>query len=225
MSGGIGTLGEGSLHADLKRWLALPGDVFEQPVDGYVVDLVRGDLLVEVQTGGFSPLKEKLADLLQRHRVRLVVPVARTRFLVRTSEDGATLSKRRSPKQGRIEDVFERLVSFPHLVGHARFELELLVTAETEVRAYTAGVRRRQGWALQSRALVDVLERRLVRSAADLAALLPAGLDDLFTTADVAVAAKLPRELAQQMLYCLHAAGALERAGKIGNAHRYRRVA
>jgi hypothetical protein len=120
--------------------------------------------------------------------------------------------------------VFERLVSIPHLVGHARFELELLVTAETEVRAHTYGVRRRKGWAIQGRGLVDVLERRLVRTAGELAALLPTGLDDVFTTADVAATAQLDRSLAQQMLYCLHAAGALERTGKLGNAHRYRRV-
>jgi hypothetical protein len=29
----------------------------EERVDGYVVDLVRDDLLVEIQTGGFAPLR------------------------------------------------------------------------------------------------------------------------------------------------------------------------
>lgn len=221
----IGTLHEGALHADLKRRLALPGDAFEQPVDGYVVDLVRGDLLVEVQTGGFAPLKDKLHDLLSRHRVRVVAPVARTRTIVRVGEDGARSPRRRSPKRGRIEDVFERLVAIPDLVAHPRFELELVVTAETELRAQAPGrARHRKGWIIVGRALDDVLERRLVRSPGDLAALLPAGLDDAFTTADVARAASMPRALAQQMLYCLHRAGALARVGKVGNAHRYRRA-
>ena len=50
----IGTLNEGSLHAALKLWYADPGDLVEHPVDGYVIDLVRDDLLIEVQTGGFA---------------------------------------------------------------------------------------------------------------------------------------------------------------------------
>ena len=50
----IGTLNEGVLHAQLKNWYQRPGDRIEQVVGGFVVDLVRGDLLVEIQTGGFA---------------------------------------------------------------------------------------------------------------------------------------------------------------------------
>ena len=46
---GINTYNEKSLHADLKQWYAQPADQLEVPVDGYVIDLVRGDLLVESQ--------------------------------------------------------------------------------------------------------------------------------------------------------------------------------
>lgn len=219
----IGTLNEGALHAGLKRWLARPGDVFEQPVDGYVIDVVRGDLLIEIQTGGFAPLRRKLADLLERHRVRLVVPIARLRTIQRVDAKGAHLSRRRSPIVGRIEDVFERLVSIPSVVAHERFELELLEIAEIEVRA-PRRTRRRKGWIVCDRELVDVLERNLIRDASDLAALLPDALPEAFSTADVARLAALPRATAQQMLYCLLGAGALERAGKNGNAHLYRRA-
>ena len=211
----IGTLNEGALHAGLKRWLARPGDLFEVPVDGYVVDVVRGDLLIEIQTGGFAPLRRKIPDLLERHRVRLVVPIARMRTIQRVDARGAQLSRRRSPIAGRIEDVFERLVSIPSVVAHERFELELLEIAEIEVRS-----RKR----VDGRELVDVLERNLIRDAIDLAALLPAALPESFSTADVARRASLPRATAQQMVYCLHAAGALERVGKAGNAHLYRRL-
>ena len=69
----IGTLNEGALHAQLKEWYREPGDVVEVEVGGYVIDLVRGDLLVEFQTGGFAPLRRKLAALADEHRVRLVV--------------------------------------------------------------------------------------------------------------------------------------------------------
>src|SRR5207247_7872633 len=51
----IGTLNEGALHAQLKEWYRRPGDLLEQIAGSFVVDLVRGDLLVEIQTGGFAP--------------------------------------------------------------------------------------------------------------------------------------------------------------------------
>jgi hypothetical protein len=68
----IGTLNEGALHVQLKNWYQRPDDRIEQIVDGFVVDLVRGDLLVEIQTGSFAPLRRKLELLTRKHRVRLV---------------------------------------------------------------------------------------------------------------------------------------------------------
>ena len=64
---GIGVLREGPLHAAVKDLYAQPGDRAEVGVDGYVIDLVRADgELVEIQTGGFSPLGRKLDALLDR---------------------------------------------------------------------------------------------------------------------------------------------------------------
>jgi hypothetical protein len=218
----IGTLNEGRLHADLKAWYARPGDRLEQPVDGYVVDLVRGGLLVEFQTAGFAPLRRKLDRLLAEHDVRLVVPIALTRQIVRLSPDGEVLSARRSPRHGRVEDVFARLVSLPALLAHPRFELELVLTHEQELRRHEAGrAWRRRGWVVAGRALLSVEESVRLASAADAAALLPA-LPDPFDTAELAAAANCPRRLAQQMAYCLRALGALEPTGKRGGAALYR---
>ena len=66
----IGTLNEGALHAQLKEWYRCPGDLLEQVAGGFVVDLVRGDLLVEIQTGGFAPLRRKL-ELITRTAARV----------------------------------------------------------------------------------------------------------------------------------------------------------
>jgi hypothetical protein len=218
----IGTLNEGSLHSGLKDWYADPGDLFEHPVDGFVADLVRGDLLIEIQTGGFAPLRSKLEDLTLRHRVRLVAPVAANRTIVRLSVDGEVLSRRRSPKHGHYEDVFARLASIPTLIERENLELDVLLTDEEEVRTHHPGrARRRSGWVVIGRRLLEVRDRRLFRTPADLAGLLPAGLPDVFSTADVAATVRISRRLAQQMVYCLRALGAVELVGKRGNALLY----
>jgi hypothetical protein len=110
----IGTLNEGALHAQLKDWYRHRGDRVEQLVDGFVVDLVRGELLVEIQTSSFVPL---LGQLTRRHRVRLVAPVPLVRTIVRLSDECELLSARRSPRRGRVEDIFSRLVSIPALTS------------------------------------------------------------------------------------------------------------
>ena len=103
----IGELREGPLHRALKAWLAAPGDALEVPVEGYVIDLVRADgELVEIQTGGFSPLRAKLDALLDRHRMRIVHPVPARRRIVRVDAAGEVLS---SPPvaeaPGRVRDL------------------------------------------------------------------------------------------------------------------------
>jgi hypothetical protein len=63
--------------------------------------------------------------------VRLVAPVPLVRTLTRLSDEAETLSARRSPRRGRVEDIFERLVSIPSLRSGPCFELELILTHQT----------------------------------------------------------------------------------------------
>ena len=220
----IGTLNEGSLHAQLKQWYAVEGDQMEQPVDGYVIDLVRGDLLVEVQTGGFAPLRKKLTNLLESHTVRLLAPIARDRRIVRLSDDGEILSARRSPKHGRFEDVFARLVSIPTLINEDGFELEVVLTIEDEYRTHQPGKAwRRGGWVVAGRSLERVAEKKLFASAQDLAAMLPTDLPEPFTTTDLAASIRCSLRLAQQIVFCLRKLDVLMMSGKSGNSIEYQR--
>lgn len=221
----IGVLNEGPLHASLKRLCAEPGDRLEVPVDGYQVDILRGDLIVEIQTGSFARVARKLRDLVERHRVRLVHPLARERWIVKLAAPGEEPPpRRRSPKRGGFEQVFEELVSFPDLLAQPNFELELVATREEELRRFDPRRRRRRGgWVVVERRLLEVVERRLVRSPRDLAALLPADLPEPFRTSDLAEALGRPRDLAQKAAYCLRRCDGIAQVGKDGNALVYAR--
>jgi hypothetical protein len=213
---GIGILRERALHAGLKRWYARPGDRIEVPVDGFIVDLVREDLLVEVQTRGFATLKAKLLALLGRgHRVRVVHPIAANRWILNVDAGGAVLSRRRSPRHGIPADLAAELVSFPELLADPGFELEILLTVEEELRSLAPGrCWRRGGWTTVERRLVDVTERVILAGPDDLARLMPAGLPERFTTADLASGLRRPPRLAQQLAYCLRRARVVEAVGR-----------
>lgn len=220
----IGTLREHSLHEALKAWYALPGDRLECPVDGYVIDIVREGLLVEIQTANFSAIRPKLEKLLPRHPVRLVYPVAAEKWILRLAGDGLTMQgRRRSPKRGRAVDVFPELVRIPDLVRHPDFSIEVvLVQEETVWRDDGRGSWRRRGRSIEDRRLLGVISSAVYAGADDFRALLPAGLPGEFTVPDLAKAVGRPRSQAGKMAYCLREMGAIERAGKRGRAWAYR---
>ena len=220
----IGTLRERPLHASLKRWYARPGDRVETPVAGFVIDLVREDVLIEVQTSGFSSMKRKLASLLELgHRVRIVHSIPIDKWIVKVDADGTVLSRRRSPKHGQPTDIFAELVSLPEVFVHPHLEVDLLLTIEEEHWRHTPGVGwRRKGWTVIERRLIEVVGSLQLNNADDLTRLIPDGLPETFTTADLAAKLGRPRGAAQQMAYCLRRAGVCVAVGKRGNSVEYR---
>ncbi len=219
----IGKLGERSLHAALKNWYAQPGDRFEVRVDDYVIDIVRGDLLIEIQTRGFAAMKRKLTMLTQNHPVRVVHPIAAEKWIVKLAPDGrTTLNRRRSPRRGSILDVFRELVSLSHLIPRDNLSLEVVLTREEEVRVNNGrGSWRRGGWSIADRRLIGVIDRVRFESVLDFRALLPPGLPDPFTTRDLADRLGERIATAQKMAYCLREMGAVEAVGRQGQAYLY----
>lgn len=219
----IGLLNEKSLHAALKNWYRQPDDRLEVPVDGYVIDIVRGHLLIEVQTGNFSPLKRKLLDLVVRHPVRLVSPITEEKWIVKLPRrKNDQVKRRKSPMRGDVLNIFEELVSFPELLCHRNFSLDILLIQEEEVRRYRgkSGWRRKE-WITQERRLLEVLEQRLVAGPADMVALLPEELPQPFTTSDLADGLNKPLFTAQKMAYCLRKMSIISQVGKQGGSNLY----
>lgn len=218
----IGTLREKPLHASLKRWASLEGDLVEQPVENYVIDLVRGDLLIEIQTRGFSSMRQKLLQLIDGHRVRIVFPVAAEKWILKEDVSGKRQARRRSPVRQSFVDVCGELVSFPELLGNPNLEVEVVLAVVEEVRHFEPDKAwRRKGWVVKERRLVEVLDSVLIQSPNDLAALLPPELPAEFTTADLAAELGRPRRLAQQIAYCLRKLHVITQVGKTGNAAVY----
>ena len=225
---GIGTLGEKSLHAALKKLLARSGDRIEERLDGFVVDILRGRNVIEIQTRNFSALKRKLEKLTASRTVRLVYPVACEKWIVRESPDGSEiLGRRRSPKRGDVLSMFDELVSIPEIVMSENFSLEVILIVEEAVRRQTGGRRRRRrrdGWNSHDRRLIEIRDRSLFSGPEDYVALLPSDLGETFTNRDLAVALNRPRRLAEKMTYVLRRMGAIDVVGKEGRAIVYRKA-
>ena len=225
MSRGIGTLAEGHLHATLKALACGPEDRCEVAVEGLVVDVAGPGGIVEIQTGGFSRLRAKLERLLPTHPLRVVLPIAAEKTIVRL-EEGAEgrreLSRRRSPKRGVPAHAFKELVSIATWLLHPNLTLEILLTREEELRVLRPGrAWRRQGWVVLERRLIEVLESHVLCGVEAWRRWLPGPDLPAFDSAELAATLGASRAVGQQACYTLHQAGLLCREGKRGRAWLY----
>jgi len=225
-SNNIGTLNESSLHKDLKRWVQEPGDQVEVPVDGFIIDIKRGELLIEIQSGNVSKVKGKIVKLTKEYPLRLLLPIPEDKWIVRLGEDGTEIiGRRKSPKHGSYLDLFSELVRIPRMILDENFSLEVILTQEEELRQHEQGrAWRRRGWVIRERRLLEVIDQRCFSTKKDLASLLPTQIRDLFTTADLVEHLSIKPRLARQMAYCLRKVGIINAVGKRGNFKLYTRA-
>lgn len=178
-----------------------------------------------MQTANFSAIARKMRDLVSRRRVRIVHPIPRDRWIVKVPQRaGDAATRRKSPKHLGAIDVFAELVSFPELIGHENFELDVVLVDEETVWSYDGrkGWRRR-GWVTVERRLLAVRETLRLRHRADYVSMIAAALPDEFRTTDLAGAIARPRWMAQKVAYCLRKGGCIEQVGAQGNAIVYRK--
>ena len=219
MASGIGTLKESSRHAALKAHFAQPGDEIEIELEGYVIDIKRGDVLIEIQTGSFSNFKTKLKKLLPNYKVQVVYPIAKARWVKRITKIGKQVSRRKSPKKGRVEELFRELLRIPSLATHPNFHLHIAMIHEEVIWIDDGkGSWRRKGWSIADKKLLEVVETIPFEKPNDYLRLLPADLKMPFTNKELAAAMKIRRDLAQKMTYTLRKMDLLEEVGKRGRS-------
>src|SRR4051794_14210418 len=216
---------ETSLHRQLKERYAADGGLTEQRLGRYRIDVVRGQQLVEIQLASLSAIRDKIKVLLKKHDVLVVKPIVIRKHLVkRKREGGQVVSRRRSPKQRTLLDVFEELVHFTRVFPHKRLTLEVLLVEIEEWRYPGHGRRRRyrdNDHEVEDQHLLQVHAVHEFRSAIDLCRMLPPDLPQPFHTGQLADGLSVDRWIAQRMAYCLRHMGAIQQVGKVRGAWLY----
>jgi len=209
---------EYSLHSEIKEWYRVPGDELEVKVEDFIVDICRDRLLIEIQTGNFFAIKKKLSKLLINNQVRLVYPIARLKWIVHVSKSGELVRRRKSPKKGKLIDLFYELVHAPSIIKDRNLSLEVLMVEEEEWRCDDGGGSwRRKGVSIKDRKLLDVFDRIVFECDRDFLQFLPKELGKYFTNRILARKLGISISLAQKVTYCLRRMGALSIAGKKRN--------
>lgn len=216
---GINMKNESSLHSSIKKWYYKPGDRLEVKVDNFFADIVRDDVIIEIQTKNFGAIRKKLYMLLENYKVKLVYPIPVEKYIIKLSPSSSVVSRRRSPKKGSIIDVFDELVSMPDIINHENFSLEILMIVEESIFCKDGkGSWRRNGDSIVDRKLLDVTSSRVFEKKEDFAAFLPENLSTPFTNRLLSQTAHYPLHKVRKLTYCLKKMGLIKEVGKKGNA-------
>jgi hypothetical protein len=216
---------ETSLHRCLKSHYARPGARYEERLGQYRIDVHNGDELVEIQHGSLAAIRDKIARLVVNHQVLVVKPIVGRKTIIRLDRaEGREVSRRLSPKQGALLDIFEELIYFRRVFPHPQLVVDVPIVDIEETRYPGHGRRRRwrrDDHVVADQRLVAVRSRATFRTATDLLALLPAELPRPWHTGELAEQLRIGRHIAQRIAYCLRHMSAAREVGKRGNARLY----
>lgn len=218
----INTWNESLLHEELKEYFSGDTGKTEVPIEGSICDAVLDDgSVVEIQTAHLGKLKGKLEKILETRKVNLVYPIAVNTTIETFEPTGELRTRRKSPKHGKIYQLFDELTGIWHLVGHENLTVTVVFTDILELRvADGTGSWRRKGIRISDRKLVKIHETRSFHTARDFAALVPPDIPAVFTVMDLSRAGVGTH--AGKMAWVLAKTRIAERTGKAGRAYTYR---
>lgn len=220
--GGIGTLGEKTLHRMLKYTWEPDDTRHEIPCLGYVADIKRGERIVEIQTRSFEHLVPKLGKFLEEYRVTVVYPLPQEKILHTIDPESGEIGKgRKSPKKCKVYDAFWELYKLKSLLQHPNLTVTLAFFDVEEYRRPTSRTRRRTERVerIPTR-LAHLVTLTTPATYAD--AFLPKNLQAPFTVRAYAKAAGIKPRYASLGITLLTTLGVLTRDGKEGRAYLYR---
>lgn len=216
-------MGESSLHIKLKDYFANQGAELEVNIGGCIIDARLNDLLIEIQIQNLFNLKPKLDLLLEEYKIRIIHPIALDKWIVYLPKDkNQPARKRKSPKHGQFEHLFEELVFISNYVTHKNFSIEAFLIIEEEIRNNDGnGSWRRKGWSIFDRKLVDIVDQLLLTQPDDYRQFIPKNTPRPFTTIELAHSLRLPKRIAYKLTYTLRTMQVIKKVGKKGRSILY----
>lgn len=222
----IGTYREKKLHLFMKYYFESDPAWQEIPYAGYVADIKRDDCIIEIETGGFCGLRDKLAAYLPECRVTLVYPIATVRAVSWIDPRSGEISPRRkSPKK---EDIYDMLFQGIYILDYLSHPNLTIVGMCMEIQEY----RLQDGWNQDKkrgshryeRMPTDLYDIVSITTLADYAAWLPESCVTDFTCAQFCRAIGKSQRIGRAVLKVYQTLGLVEQTGKKGRYYLYART-
>lgn len=220
---GIGTLSEKTLHAILKNFYEPDEDRHEIPIDRFVADIYTGEEIIEIQTGQFNRMREKLKCFLGEYPVTIVYPVAYQKWLHWIDEEtGEVSAGRKSPKKGSEYAAFVELYRIKMFLKDPNLKIKIIMLDMDEYKVLNGwGKQKKNNASKYDRIPNRFVEELCIERKEDYLQFLPMSLPEQFTTKEFAKITKCGAQLAGVTLNLLNYLEVVKRVGKRGNAFLY----
>ena len=245
---GIGRLAEKQMHAAIKRFVCPDVSRHEIKIDGsalciareisdgskkkkerkFVADILDGNTIYEIQTGSFSPLREKIKWILENttYNIALIHPISETTWVsVIDSKTGNIGKRKKSPVHERLEDIAPELYFLTEFIPSPRFSLIILVL---ECEQYKKNMQkdssRRPKYRKYEKIPLALLQAAFFRSVDDYKFFIPDTLPARFTVKEYSAKTGIYGIDAYSAVKSLCAIGLLQPDGNIGRAAAYKRA-
>ena len=245
---GIGRLGEKQMHAAIKRFICPDESKHEILIDGsegciknedndenntknakkrrFVADILDGNTIYEIQTGGFSPLRDKIRWILDNttYNIMLIHPIAETKWVNYINAKSGDIEKRqRSPQKGKITDIASELYFLWDFISSPRFSLVILMMeAEQYKKNIQKDGRRRPRYKKYELIPVSLLRAYIFKGSEDYRLFIPEDLEERFCVKQYSEKSGIRGIDAYSMVKTLCHIGLLEPDGNIGRAAAYK---
>lgn len=225
LQGGIGTLGEKTLHAAVKYYIEPDPSCHEVPYLGFVADILNADGVTEIQTRSFERLRRKLEVFLDEGPVTLACPLPHLKYVQWLDPaTGEVSGRRKSPKTGRPWHILPELDRIREQLEHPNLKLRLMLFDMDEYRNLDGWSRdRKKGSSRRERIPLALYRELWLEKKADWQALIPPELPNEFTRQELARAARFSQRQSAAAIRVLSGLGLCSQHGKRGRAYLYRR--
>lgn len=225
----IGTYKEKRMHVTLKRFIEEDTDKHEVKVGPFVADILHGNEIVEVQTGSFYPIKEKISYFLEKtdYNITIVKPLSYIKWCVWIDPSSGEMSKRKkSPIKTEPKHIMRDWLFLGDFIGNERLTIRFLMLEAEEFRFLDGWSRdKKRGSSRYELMPISLVYDETFSSCCDYGKLLPSSLGDSFTAAEYGKEMKLRSKFnfyAGVKLLCL--AGLLKKGEKQGRSNIYCRT-
>lgn len=226
----IGIQKEKILHKTLKYYISNDDTHHEIKIKKSNKGILYADVLVdnniyEIQTRSFNNLRNKLTEFLQDYKVTIVYPLAHKKNLYKIEPTGEVIGPKKSPKTGKIFDVFKELYKIKSYLPHSNLSIKVLFLEIDEYRCVVEKKHSRSSGYIREVQIpkqifkeVDLFDKNTY-----LELLSEYNLDEEFTSSSFAKATKIRKNLSTVVLNILTYLNVVERIGKQRNSYVYKK--
>lgn len=241
---GIGTLSEKQMHAALKRFICPDKTKHEIKLYGseghitkseennehkrkFIADILLNNTVYEIQTGGFSPLCDKILWILENttYNVSVIHPIAESlKISYIDSETGTIGPFKKSSRHGRVEDIASELYFFRDFITSKRFSLIIVMMEANQYRKKISQKNSKRTRSTKYEMIPSSLKGAyFFRNTEDYNIFIPQSLPEIFTVRIYSKEAKIYGMDAYSIVKTLCMMELIEECGKIGRATAYKR--